>query len=142
MRMSSRTSSSGTMMCYLPAPVCPPVTDVFQRPCRPTSGAAANGVPHRRVPCYARVVAATHDKPQQHWEDGQIPEAPDNHPVVFVSWHDTQAYAQRCAKARPSGQRWESSQRDARRGLPPRGQPADSRGGHLPRGRQAQHHPR
>ncbi|WP_231336122.1 SUMF1/EgtB/PvdO family nonheme iron enzyme [Actinomadura graeca] len=63
---------------------------------------------------YARFVTATDHKPPQHWENGQIPEGLENHPVVFVTWHDAQAYAQWSAKTLPSAQQWEKAARGTR----------------------------
>ncbi|MEU6744755.1 formylglycine-generating enzyme family protein [Spirillospora sp. NPDC046719] len=70
---------------------------------------------------YARFVAATDYKPPQHWESGEIPEGLDNHPVVFVPWHDAQAYAQWSAKALPSAQQWEKAARGTRGEISPWG---------------------
>ncbi len=63
---------------------------------------------------YARFVAATDYKPPQHWENGDIPEGLENHPVVFVTWHDAHAYAQWSAKTLPSAQQWEKAARGTR----------------------------
>src|SRR5690606_33875135 len=63
---------------------------------------------------YARFVAATDYKPPQHWEDGKVPEGLENHPVVFVTWHDANAYAQWSAKALPTAQQWEKAARGTR----------------------------
>ena len=41
---------------------------------------------------YAAFVEATgHDAPR-HWRDGRLPEELADHPVVYVTWHDAQAY--------------------------------------------------
>jgi formylglycine-generating enzyme required for sulfatase activity len=31
-------------------------------------------------------------EPPQHWRGGQPPKGEENHPVVYISWHDAQAY--------------------------------------------------
>jgi serine/threonine-protein kinase len=41
---------------------------------------------------YAEYVKATDAQPLEHWQDGKIPEGKENHPVVYVSWHDAVAY--------------------------------------------------
>jgi formylglycine-generating enzyme required for sulfatase activity len=42
---------------------------------------------------YARYVAATGVEPPQHWLDGKPPVYQLDHPVVFVTWHDANAYS-------------------------------------------------
>jgi formylglycine-generating enzyme required for sulfatase activity len=37
-------------------------------------------------------VKATKRKVPQHWKSGKIPSGGENHPVVYVSWHDTVAF--------------------------------------------------
>lgn len=63
---------------------------------------------------YARFIAATGHAPPQQWEDGQRPEGVDDHPVVFVTWHDATAYAQWAGKSLPSSQQWEKAARGTR----------------------------
>jgi len=42
-----------------------------------------------------------------HWEDGQIPEGMEDHPVVFVSMEDAQAYAAWAGKRLPTEHEWQ-----------------------------------
>lgn len=63
---------------------------------------------------YARFVAATGYALPQHWEDGQYPKHPSDHPVVFVTWNDAAAYAEWAGKSLPSGQQWEKAARGTR----------------------------
>ena len=39
----------------------------------------------------AFVQAKNYDRPE-HWKDGRIPAGKENHPVVYVSWHDAVAF--------------------------------------------------
>ena len=41
---------------------------------------------------YAAFVVAMGYPPPDDWVDGRVPPGQDDHPVVYVSWHDTQAY--------------------------------------------------
>lgn len=63
---------------------------------------------------YARFVAATGYALPQHWEEGQYPKHPSDHPVVFVTWNDAAAYAEWAGKSLPSGQQWEKAARGTR----------------------------
>lgn len=70
---------------------------------------------------YARFLAATgHDAPR-HWKDGQPPPGKDDHPVVFVTWKDANAYAQRAGKKLPTSQQWEKAARGTRGNVYPWG---------------------
>lgn len=62
---------------------------------------------------YARFVAATGHRPPAHWHDHHIPPGLDEHPVVFVSWHDAHAYATWCGKSLPTSAQWEKAARGA-----------------------------
>ena len=70
---------------------------------------------------YARFVAATDYKPPQHWENDEVPNDLADHPVVFVTWHDANAYAQWSAKGLPSSQQWEKAARGTRGDIYPWG---------------------
>lgn len=70
---------------------------------------------------YARFAAATNHTPPQHWEDGKPPEDHLDHPVVFVTWHDANAYAQWAGKTLPTSQQWEKAARGTRGDIYPWG---------------------
>lgn len=55
---------------------------------------------------YARFVAATGHPAPPHWPHGDPPPDRFDHPVVFVSWHDAQAYASWSGKALPTRTQW------------------------------------
>lgn len=63
---------------------------------------------------YARFVTATNRTPPQHWKDGVLPSEIADHPVVFVTWRDANAYAQWAGKLLPTGQQWEKTARGTR----------------------------
>jgi formylglycine-generating enzyme required for sulfatase activity len=60
---------------------------------------------------YAQFIAATGHRPPEHWSGGAFPAELANHPVVFVSWHDADAYAQWAGKSLPTSQQWEKAAR-------------------------------
>ncbi len=70
---------------------------------------------------YARYIAATDATPPQHWEDGKPPADQLDHPVVFVTWHDANAYAQWAGKSLPTSQQWEKAARGTRGDIYPWG---------------------
>ena len=41
---------------------------------------------------YRRFVEEAGKTPPRHWDDGEIPHGKENHPVVYVSWNDAEAY--------------------------------------------------
>jgi formylglycine-generating enzyme required for sulfatase activity len=43
---------------------------------------------------YAAFVKATQHEAPGHWRGGEIPPGKENHPVVYVSWHDAVAFCQ------------------------------------------------
>ncbi|MFC0038639.1 SUMF1/EgtB/PvdO family nonheme iron enzyme [Actinomadura rayongensis] len=70
---------------------------------------------------YARFVAATDAKPPLHWQGSEPPAELLNHPVVFVTWHDANAYAEWAGKTLPTSQQWEKAARGTRGDLYPWG---------------------
>ncbi len=70
---------------------------------------------------YARFVQETGKKAPGHWEDGQIPEGKEQHPVVYMSWNDAVAFCEwlsgRVSKGRdeevrlPTESEWEFAAR-------------------------------
>jgi len=66
---------------------------------------------------YERFVAASGHAPPVHWEAARCPRGIANHPVVFVSWHDAQAYCAWLSARRgiayrlPGADEWERAAR-------------------------------
>ncbi|MFI9509070.1 SUMF1/EgtB/PvdO family nonheme iron enzyme [Nocardia sp. NPDC052566] len=63
---------------------------------------------------FARFVVATGHAPPRHWENGHPPTEIADHPVVWVTWDDAQAYARWALKRLPSDQQWEKAARGTR----------------------------
>lgn len=63
---------------------------------------------------YARFIAATGYAPPAHWAEGRYPAGLHDHPVVFVTWRDANAYAEWTAKTLPGSQQWEKAARGPR----------------------------
>lgn len=61
---------------------------------------------------YARFVAATGHAAPRHWQGATTPPAElADHPVVWVTWHDVQAYAEWAELQLPTEQQWERAAR-------------------------------
>ncbi len=58
---------------------------------------------------YQAFVAATQHPAPGHWENGQIPEGKERHPVVRVSWHDAQAFCNWLGVDLPGEMQWEKA---------------------------------
>ncbi|UNZ22316.1 SUMF1/EgtB/PvdO family nonheme iron enzyme [Streptomyces sp. 891-h] len=60
---------------------------------------------------YARFVASTGHQPPKHWEGGRVPTQLMDHPVVWVTHRDAEAYAKWSGKRLPSAEQWEKAAR-------------------------------
>lgn len=77
---------------------------------------------------YARFIAATKYVAPQHWDKGRCPDDLLDHPVVFITWRDANAYAQWAKKSLPTAQQWEKAARGPKGNLYPWGdQPTASK---------------
>jgi len=65
---------------------------------------------------YKVFIQATGRAVPRHWENGDYPSGQGNHPVVYVSWEDADAYAKWIGKRLPNEIEWEKAARgtDAR----------------------------
>ena len=63
---------------------------------------------------YGRFLAATGHRAPHDWDEGRPPENRLDHPVVFVDWHDANAYATWCKKVLPTALQWEKAARGTR----------------------------
>ena len=60
---------------------------------------------------YAAFVQATKHPPPTHWKNGQFADEDADLPIVHVSWHDSNAYAQWAGKRLPTEAEWEKASR-------------------------------
>lgn len=63
---------------------------------------------------YEQFIRDTGHRPPQHWTGLRCPSALYDHPVVWVTWHDADAYARWAGKALPTVNQWEKAARGAK----------------------------
>jgi formylglycine-generating enzyme required for sulfatase activity len=60
---------------------------------------------------YKTFINATGHLPPRHWKNGTFASGKDNHPAMYVSWFDAEAYASWAGKRLPTEEEWEKASR-------------------------------
>ena len=76
---------------------------------------------------YKTFVDSAGYNPPDNWKDNRIPAGRENHPVVYVSWFDAEAYCRWTGKRLPTEEEWEKAARGTDGRIYPWGDKFDSK---------------